>query len=127
MGKLEELNSSLHVENDKLRALTVTQKQSNNMLSDENSSLREKLVIQLKVQTRLEMELEKATQLTLFMEEKVYKSNKISLEVLEPQSAQTTKGCRGRDRKSPAVHRRPEVAHRCLHPSQGGFNRQEAG
>ena len=49
MGKLEELNSSLHVENDKLRALTVTQKQSNNMLSDENSSLREKLVIQLKV------------------------------------------------------------------------------
>ena len=83
MGKLEELNSSLHVENDKLRALTVTQKQSNNMLSDENSSLREKLVIQLKVQTRLEMELEKATQLTLFMEEKVYKSNKISLEVLK--------------------------------------------
>ena len=83
MGKLEELNSSLHVENDKLRALTVTQKQSNNMLSDENSSLREKLVIQLKVQTRLEMELEKATQLTLIMEEKVYKSNKISLEVLK--------------------------------------------
>ena len=29
------------------------------------------------------MELEKATQLTLFMEEKVYKSNKISLEVLK--------------------------------------------
>ena len=53
------------------------------MLTRENRDLRKQLEDSLKIRTTLDVKLEKATEAVLVMEEKVYKSNKISLEILK--------------------------------------------
>ena len=49
----------------------------------ENQSLRKDLKFTMEQKTKLQTELEQATEYIISMEEKVYKSNKISLELLK--------------------------------------------
>jgi hypothetical protein len=52
-------------------------------LAEENESLRKDMEKCLKEKQQLQTELEQATDYVMTMEEKVYKSNKISLELLK--------------------------------------------
>jgi oligoribonuclease NrnB/cAMP/cGMP phosphodiesterase (DHH superfamily) len=59
------------------------QKSQNTALHQENRNLRSDLELCLSQKNVLQLELEKATEYIIMMEEKVYKSNKISLELLK--------------------------------------------
>jgi chromosome segregation ATPase len=61
----------------------LQQKKENNALAAENSSLRRDIQDLLKDKSRIQSELDQATDYIITMEEKVYKSNKISLELLK--------------------------------------------
>ena len=61
----------------------VAELQAKNVLIDENRKLRIDLEICITQKSKLQIELEQATEYIIGMEEKVYKSNKISLELLK--------------------------------------------
>ena len=61
----------------------LQQKKENNALSTENSSLRRDIQSLLADKSKMQQELDQATDYIITMEEKVYKSNKISLELLK--------------------------------------------
>ena len=63
--------------------LRIQQKNENLALTAEVASLRRDLDTCLAQKFKLQTELEQATEYIISMEEKVYKSNKISLELLK--------------------------------------------
>ena len=63
--------------------IRMTQEQKINQLQEENGTLRSDMKILMEQKTKLQNELENATDYIINMEEKVYKSNKISLELLK--------------------------------------------
>ena len=61
----------------------LQQKKENNALSAENQSLRRDIQELIAQKNKMSMECDQATDYIITMEEKVYKSNKISLELLK--------------------------------------------
>lgn len=61
----------------------MTQEQKINQLQQENATLRTDMKTLMEQKAKLQNELENATDYIINMEEKVYKSNKISLELLK--------------------------------------------
>ena len=70
-------------DNEILKKRLAESEQKINQLQQENSSLRADMKIILEQKSKLQIELEQATDYIISMEEKVYKSNKISLELLK--------------------------------------------
>ena len=85
----QSLNNRLRVledrraDNEVLKKRLAESEQKINELQQENASLRSDMKDLMEQKTQLQNELENATEYIINMEEKVYKSNKISLELLK--------------------------------------------
>ena len=85
----QSLNNRLRIledrraDNEVLKKRLAESEQKINQLQEENGTLRSDMKILMEQKTKLQNELENATDYIINMEEKVYKSNKISLELLK--------------------------------------------